>query len=107
MTDLPIEVYGINLLVRLVPETAAAIQLQCPKGEAMLYGEVVSRGDGFDINGNVFRAMPHLYAIVAFEEDRDEPQGHFFTVADDEYRLITIDDVLLAVPHRGWRPRPE
>ena len=107
MADLPIEVYGINLVVRLIPEPAAAVQLRCPKGAAMLYGEVVSRGDGFDTDGNVFRAMPHLYAIVAFEEDCDEARGHSFTVADDEYRLITLDDVLLALPPRGWRLRPE
>jgi hypothetical protein len=106
MADLPIEVYGINLLVTLVPETGAAVQLRCPKGAAMLYGEVVSRGDGFDTDGNVFRAMPHLYSIVAFEEDRDEARGHSFTAADDEYRLITLDDVLLALPPKEWRPRP-
>jgi hypothetical protein len=75
MADLPIEVYGINLLVRLVPEKDAAIQLRCPEGTAMRYAEVVSRGDGFDSDGNVFRAMPHLYAIVAFEEDGDEAPG--------------------------------
>src|SRR6266545_8051453 len=59
MADLPIEVYGINLLVRIVPDEDAAIQLRCPKGTAMRYAEVVSRGDGFDSDGNVFRAMPH------------------------------------------------
>ncbi len=79
MADLPIEVYGINLLVRIVPDEDAAIQLRCPKGTAMRYAEVVSRGDGFDSDGNVFRAMPHIYAIVAFEEDRDEARGHSFT----------------------------
>ena len=107
MADLPIEVYGINLLVRLVPDKDAAIQLRCPKGAAMRYAEVVSRGDGFDSDGNVFRAMPHIYAIVAFEEDRDEARGHSFTVADDDYRLITLDDVLLALPPTGWRLRPK
>ena len=107
MADLPIEVYGINLLVRLVPDKDAAIQLRCPKGAAMRYAEVVSRGDGFDSDGHVFRAMPHLYAIVAFEEDGDEARGHSFTAADDDYRLITLDDVLLALPPTGWRLRPK
>ena len=104
MADLPID--GINLLVRLVPEKDAAIQLRCPKGAAMCYAEVVSRGDGFDSDGNVFRAMPHICAIVAFEEDRDEARGHSFTAAGDDYRLITLDDVLLVLPPTGWRPRP-
>ena len=52
MSDLPIEVYGISLVVRLVPDEDAAIQLQCPKGSSILYGEIVSRGDGFDSGGN-------------------------------------------------------
>src|SRR5262245_61482809 len=80
MSDLPIEVYGIYLLVRLVPDEDAAIQLQCPKGASILYGEIVSRGDGFDSEGNVFRAMPHIGAIVAFEESSDETRGHSFVV---------------------------
>jgi hypothetical protein len=105
MADLPIEVYGINLLVRLVPDKDAAIQLRCPKGAAMRYAEVVSRGDGFDSDGNVFRAMPHINAIVAFEEDGDEARGHSFTAADNDYRLVTLDDVLLALPPTGWRLR--
>ena len=106
MADLPIEVYGINLLVRLVPDKDAAIQLRCPKGAAMRYAEVVSRGDGFDSDGNVFRAMPHINAIVAFEEG-DEARGHSFTAADNDYRLITLDDVLLALPPTGWQLRPK
>jgi len=78
MADLPIEVYGINLLVRLVPDKDAAIQLRCPKGAAMRYAEVVSRGDGFDSDGNVFRAMPHMYAIVAFEEEPSLLKRHTY-----------------------------
>ena len=27
--------------------------------------------------------------------------------ADDDYRLITLDDVLLALPPTGWRLRPK
>jgi hypothetical protein len=73
MSDLPIEVYGIYLVVRLVADEEAAIQLQCPKGASILYGEIVSRGDGFDSEGNVFRAMPHIGTIpAAFEESSDE-----------------------------------
>ena len=103
MPDLPIEVYGIYLVVRLVPDEDAAIQLQCPKGSSILYGEIVSRGDGFDSGGNVFRAMPHIGAIVAFEESSDETRGHSFVVASDELRLVTLDDILVALPPRWWR----
>jgi len=106
MSDLPIEVYGISLVVRLVPDEDAAIQLQCPKGSSILYGEIVSRGDGFDSEGNVFRAMPHIDAIVAFEEVSDETRGHCFVVAGDEFRLVTLDDILVALPPRWWRRKP-
>ena len=107
MSELPIEVYGIYLLVRLVPDEDSAIQLQCPKGAAILYGEVVSRGEGFDSEGNVFRAMPHIGAIVAFEESSDETRGHSFVIAGDEFRLVTLDDILVALPPRWWRRNAE
>ena len=105
MTELPLEVYGTSLLVRLVDESAAAIHLHCPKGGSVLYGQVVSRGDGFDPDGHVFRPMPHLDAIVAFEEHPEEPRGHSFTAAGDDYRLITVDDVLMGLPPRWWRSK--
>jgi hypothetical protein len=106
MSDLPIEVYGIYLVVRLVADEEAAIQLQCPKGASILYGEIVSRGDGFDAEGNVFRAMPHIGTIAAFEESSDEIRGHSFAVAGDEFRLVTVDDILVALPPRWWRRKP-
>src|SRR5262249_3710392 len=107
MSDLPIEVYGISLLIRFVAEKDAAIELRCPKGASILYGEVVSRGDGFDPDGHVFRAMPHIDTVVAFEESADEARGHAFMVARDEYRLITVDDVLMGLPPRWWRAKPK
>ena len=107
MSDLPIEVYGIYLLVRLVPDEDAAIQLQCPRGASIHYGEIVSRGDGFDSEGNVFRAMPHIDAIVAFEESSDETRGHSFVVAGDEFRLVTLDDILVALPPRWGVGSPD
>jgi len=106
MSDLPIEVYGIYLLVRLVPDEDAAIQLQCPRGASIHYGKIVSRGDGFDSEGNVFRAMPQIDAIVAFEEVSDETRGHSFVVAGDEFRLVTLDDILVALPPRWGRRKP-
>ena len=89
MTELPVEIYGISLLVRLVDENNAGIHLHCPRGGTVLYGQVISRGDGFDADGHVFRPMPHLDAIVGFEENPDEPRGYSFVAAGDEYRLIT------------------
>ena len=104
MTDLPLEVFGINLLVRLIDDKDAAVRVHCPKGATMLYGQLVSRGDGFDTEGSVFRTMPHLDAVLVFEEHADEPQGHSFTGPGGAYRLITLDDVLVALPPRWWRP---
>src|SRR6516165_478404 len=62
-----------------------------------------TRRHGFDSGGNVFRAMPHIGAIVAFEESSDETRGHSFVVASDELRLVTLDDILVALPPRWWR----
>ena len=105
MADLPVEVYGISLLVRLVDENHAAIHLHCPRGGTVLYGQVISRGDGFDADGHVFRLMPHLDAIVAFEENPEESRAHSFTDAGDDYRLITLDDVLMALAPRWGRSK--
>ena len=96
MTELPVEIYGISLLVRLVDENNAGIHLHCPRGGTVLYGQVIRRGDGFDADGHVFRPMPHLDAIVGFEENPEEPRGYSFVAAGDEYRLITVDDILMA-----------
>jgi hypothetical protein len=93
---------GTSVLGTTHPQDAA-IQLRCPKGTAMLYGEVVSRGDGFDPQGHAFRAMPHIESVVAFEENAEEPRRHTFEVAGNEYRLISVDDVLVALPPRWWR----
>jgi hypothetical protein len=54
------------------------------QGSSGRYAEVVSRGDGFDSDGNVFRAMPHIYAIVAFfvgpESQRQDGAGRYSSV---------------------------
>src|SRR2546425_6112128 len=72
MTNIPIQVYGINLLVRLLAEGPADVRVHCPKGSPIRYGEVVARGDGFDEGANAFREMPDLKAVVAFEESAEE-----------------------------------
>src|SRR5438128_2501778 len=76
MTNIPIQVYGINLLVRLLPEGPADVRVHCPKGSPIRYGEVVARGDGFE-----------------------EVEGHYFYVAGEEYRIIRLDAVILSFPH--------
>src|SRR5437899_800300 len=65
MTNIPIQVYGINLLVRLLAEGPADVRVHCPKGSPIRYGEVVARGDGFDEGANAFREMPGIKTVVA------------------------------------------
>jgi len=99
MTNIPIQVYGINLLIRLMPEAPADVRVHCPKGSPILYGQVVARGDGFDEGANAFREMPALNMVVAFEEGAEEVEGHYFRVAGEEYRVIRLDAVILSFPH--------
>ena len=99
MTPIPIQVYGINLLVKLMSEVPADVRVHCPKGSPIRYGEVMARGDGFDEGANAFREMPTVGAVVAFEESPEEVEGHYFYVAGDEYRVIRLDSVILSFPH--------
>jgi hypothetical protein len=98
MTTIPVQVYGINLLVRMMAEAPADIRVHCPKGSPIRYGEVVSRGDGFDEGANAFREMPAVKSVVAFEESSEEVEGHYFMVAGEEYRVIRLDAVILSFP---------
>lgn len=100
MTPIPIQVYGINLLVRLLPEAPADVRVHCPKGSPIRYGDVVARGDGFDEGASAFRDMPELRTIVAFEESPEEVEGHYFYVAGEEYRVIRLDAVILSFPQQ-------
>ncbi len=99
MTNIPIQVYGINLLVRLLPEAPADVRVHCPKGSPIRYGEVVARGDGFDEGASAFREMPALKTVVAFEESPEEVEGHYFYIAGEEYRVIRLDAIILSFPH--------
>ena len=72
MPDIQFQVYGINLLVRLMAEPPADVRVHCPKGSPIRYGEVVGRGDGFDEGANAFRDMPPVRSVVAFEENPEE-----------------------------------
>jgi hypothetical protein len=96
---IPIQVYGINLLVRLMAEGPADVRVHCPKGSPIRYGAVMARGDGFDEGANAFRDMPELNTVVAFEESAEEVEGHYFYIAGEEYRVIRLDSVILSFPH--------
>ena len=99
MTTIPIQVYGINLLVKMMAEAPADIRVNCPKGSPIRYGEVVARGDGFDEGANAFREMPPLQAVVAFEESAEDVEGHYFYLSGEEHRVIRLDAVILSFPH--------
>jgi hypothetical protein len=94
----PIQVYGINILVKLLPDAPAGVRVYCPKGSPIRYGVVVGRGDGFDEGANTFREMPPMEAVVAFEETAEEVEGHYFYVSGEEYRVLRLDSVILAFP---------
>jgi hypothetical protein len=101
MSQIAIQVYGINLLVRLMPEGPAddmVVRVHCPKGSPIRYGEVTARGDGFDEGANAFREMPDLKTVVAFEESPEEVEGHYFYISGEEYRVIRLDSVILSFP---------
>ena len=101
MTQISVQVYGINLLVKLMQEGAADdgfVRVHCPKGSPIRYGEVIARGDGFDEGANAFREMPPLRSIVAFEENPEEVEGHYFYIGGEEHRVIRLDAVILSFP---------
>src|SRR5207245_9989425 len=95
---IPIQVYGINLLVRLMAEGPADVRIHCPKGSPIRYGEVVARGDGFDEGANAFREMPDLKAVVAFEATAEGVDGRYFYIAGGEDRGIPLDSVSRLYP---------
>lgn len=94
----PFQAFGINIIVRLLPEAPPGVRLYCPKGSPIRYGVVVGRGDGFDEGANTFREMPPLEAVVAFEESAEEVEGHYFYMSGEEYRVLRLDAVILAFP---------
>jgi hypothetical protein len=96
MNPIPFQVFGINLLVRLMPEPPADVRVHCPKGSPIRYGEVVGRGDGFDEGANAFREMPAIKSVVAFEENPEEIEALLYL--GEEHRVIRLDDHPLLPP---------
>lgn len=91
------KVHGIHLVVQLVPADTVAIRIHCPRGGVLLYGRVVARGDGADPDAGTTRELPPLGSVVVFEEDTEGGPGHEVVAADVTYRIVTLDDVLLAL----------
>lgn len=95
--DARFRVFGLNMVVRMGKELTP-YAVQCPRGQPIQYGQVVSVGDGFDPQASNFREMPPLGAIVAFEETTEGVEGHYFFVGDDEYRILHLDAIDVAFP---------
>ncbi len=57
---------------------------------------MVARGDDKDANAGTHRELPPLGGVVVFEQDSEDGPGHEVAVGST-YRIITIDDVLLAL----------
>jgi hypothetical protein len=91
------KVYDAHLVARLVPDDTAEIRVVCPRGGLIRYGQVVARGDGRDPNAGTNRELPPLGSLVVFEEDPEDGPGHEVRVGDAVYRILTVDDVLLAI----------
>jgi len=96
--DSRFQVFGLNLLVKMLPDSEDPRGIQCPKGQPIRYGVVLCRGDGYDSHANAFRQMPKIGAAVAFEETLETVEGHFFYIADDEYRVIHLDALIISFP---------
>lgn len=96
--DSPYQVYGLHILVHVQKETPKDLELHCPKGDNVVYGKVLTSGDGFDADAADFRPMPDVGTIVAFEESAEDVQGHYFYRDGEEYRVIHLDSVILSFP---------
>lgn len=91
-------VFGGFLLVKMLPSVPQNLEIHCPRGRNILYGEVVSQGDGFEPGANAFREMPGLGTLVSFEENPEDVEGHYFYRDSQEFRIIHVDTVIMAFP---------
>src|SRR5262249_7758377 len=102
----PCQVYGINILVKLLEEAPAGVRIYCPKGSPIRYGVVAGRGDGFDEGANAFREMPPVEAVVAFGEPAEEVEGHYFYGHRAEDPGLPPHSVIPALPPEHALPPP-
>ncbi len=94
----PFLVFGLNVVVRMLKDEEVLVPVQCPRGQPVQYGVVVSAGDGFDPQAIQFRAMPPVGATVAFEETTEGIEGHYLFVGDDEFRVLHLDVITIGFP---------
>jgi len=92
------QVYGLWVVVQMQKPDSTPYAVQCPHGQPILYGKVVSRGDGFDPEAGTFRDLPPLGSLVAFEETTEGIEGHYFFDNDAEYRIVHLDVLNIAFP---------
>src|SRR2546428_13321643 len=90
MTPIPIQVYGINLLVKLMSEGPADVRIHCPKGSPIRYGEVVARGDGFDEGANAFREIPDLKAGAVLQQSAVVLECYYFYMPSRKDQVLLL-----------------
>src|SRR5919204_339774 len=96
MTTIPIQVYGINLLVRLMAEGPADVRVHCPKGSPIRYGDAVAAHverwlakEGFELE--IQTVAPGRPNVVAWHGDPGGPalllEGHTDVVTEGDPAL--------------------
>lgn len=91
--QIPFQVFGLWVVARIRPNLK--VEVHCPKGGQMIYGEVITVGDGFDSEARQFRGMPPVGTMLAFEESGDDLEGHYFYLDDQEYRIVHLDSIVI------------
>ena len=77
----------------------ADVRVHCPKGSPIRYGEVVGRGRRLRRGRQCLpRHAAGARSVVAFEENPEEVEGHYFYIAGEEHRVIRLDAVILSFP---------
>ncbi len=94
----PFFVTGLNVVVQMRRVEEGPVQVHCPRGQPIQYGEVVAVGDGFDPDAESFREMPPIGSVVVFEETTEGVEGHYFYMDDVEYRVLHVDAINIAFP---------
>ena len=94
-TQIPFQVFGLWVVVRIKTAYTGKLEVHCPKGGTMIYGDVVATGDGFDGEARQYRPMPTIGTVIAVEESGDDLEGHYFFLNDQEYRIVHLDSIII------------
>jgi len=92
------QVFGLFILVKMDTGPGDNPEVMCPKGASLLYGSVISTGDGYDPDAKEFRKMPTVGATITFEESGESVEGHYFFTGGQEYRIVHLDSVIVSFP---------